>query len=339
MNSSTLHLSGLVPIVIGVTGHRNIFPEDAAILEKSTLEILTDLAGKTPNSPHVLISCLAEGADRIAARVALQQGWSLGVILPAAAEIYEKDFESENSKIEFREYLAAASWIEIINKTESVTPDYSNAGLRMLQQSQLLIAYWDGKTLGLKGGTSDIVEIFLSEIPDAGIGLTGNSIPDARPVIHIMSRRLGEEDQINQAEIGVIRWTEPHPVGMTSEGEEDRWDEVFKHIDCFNADAKAVINSNRTLVEKNRSYLDGGTFAGSSKTFPLNDPCGSMFALADVMSTKAQEERNRLFYSVAGLAAIAIVLEQLFAGPFPSPVILGAAVFTAIRPAILTRSP
>lgn len=80
-----IYASGLVPIVIGVTGHRDIPASDVDALTKATSAALDEIALSSPNSPHVLLSSLAEGADRIAAQVALDKGWTVGVILPAPA--------------------------------------------------------------------------------------------------------------------------------------------------------------------------------------------------------------------------------------------------------------
>ena len=48
-----------------------------------------------------LVSALAEGADRIAAKAALEAGWTLEVVLPFATEEYEQDFDSPESKEAF----------------------------------------------------------------------------------------------------------------------------------------------------------------------------------------------------------------------------------------------
>lgn len=60
-----LFSSGLVPVVIGVTGHRDIPDSDVDALIEATRAALDEIAKSSPHSPHVLLSSLAEGADRI----------------------------------------------------------------------------------------------------------------------------------------------------------------------------------------------------------------------------------------------------------------------------------
>lgn len=76
-------IQGLVPVVLGVTGHRDVRAEDVSVLETATRAVFREIEALTVHSPHILISCLAEGADRIAAHCAIEMGWTLGVVLPA----------------------------------------------------------------------------------------------------------------------------------------------------------------------------------------------------------------------------------------------------------------
>ena len=57
---------GLVPIVIGVTGHRDIPAEDVPRLTEVIATQLEDILRDSPNSPYIFLSALAEGADRVA---------------------------------------------------------------------------------------------------------------------------------------------------------------------------------------------------------------------------------------------------------------------------------
>ena len=59
----------------------------------------------------MLVSCLAEGADRLAAHVALQLGFRLVVPLPMPVELYEKDFAEEGTRREFADLLAKAEHV------------------------------------------------------------------------------------------------------------------------------------------------------------------------------------------------------------------------------------
>ena len=53
-----------VPIILGVTGHRDIPNEDWDVISEKIRHHFLHLKHQYPNSPFRLISGLAEGADR-----------------------------------------------------------------------------------------------------------------------------------------------------------------------------------------------------------------------------------------------------------------------------------
>src|SRR5437899_1178013 len=89
------------PLVIGITGHRDLRLEDVDKLEDKVRQVLGEKRTQYPSTPIILLSALAEGADRLAARVALDIGARLVVPLPMAQHLYEQDFKSPDSLAEF----------------------------------------------------------------------------------------------------------------------------------------------------------------------------------------------------------------------------------------------
>src|SRR6476659_6435903 len=87
-----------LPVVVGVTGHRDVRQEDIAALEKLVGEFFQELRGKHPHTPIVVLSALADGADRLVARVALAGGLDLLAPLPMSRHLYELDFDAESKK-------------------------------------------------------------------------------------------------------------------------------------------------------------------------------------------------------------------------------------------------
>ena len=63
--------TGLIPIVVGVTGHRDLRDPDVPKLEEAVRRLLEQRRRASPTSHLVVITPLAEGADRLAARAAL----------------------------------------------------------------------------------------------------------------------------------------------------------------------------------------------------------------------------------------------------------------------------
>ncbi len=120
-----------------------------------------------PTAPaFTLISSLAEGADRIAARAALAAGFALDVVLPCPSSIYVGTFADDASRGEFEALMASARArlvLPLAGKPEKAIADrlprsYESAGLTMLAQSDILVAVWDGKPADGRGGTGEIVE-------------------------------------------------------------------------------------------------------------------------------------------------------------------------------------
>ena len=146
----------------GVTGHRTF--DDAEGVARSVrraLERLLHLAGDVGDGTTVrleVISALAEGADRLVAREALAlPGTTLSVVLPFPAEDYSRDFETEESKREFAEFLARAQDVEVMPPTPTREAGYELQGRRVADRSDALVTVWDGGGTRGQGGTAEIV--------------------------------------------------------------------------------------------------------------------------------------------------------------------------------------
>ena len=88
-------------LMIGVTGHRSFEMADTAQRVDRLLDEIID--ARRP----VVVSCLAEGADRMVADLVLARpDAGLAVVLPLPADDYERDFATDASVAEFRALLA-----------------------------------------------------------------------------------------------------------------------------------------------------------------------------------------------------------------------------------------
>jgi hypothetical protein len=170
---------------VGVTGHRpkDLGDVDLEVLRAKirtavqfTQEFVANLEGVKSWYEHRdrpilrVVSALAEGADRLVAVEALALGFELQCPLPFAAEEYEKDFDSPESRNEFRDLVALATAVLELegSREKRVREDesYEAAGRLVLNQSDLLIAIWNGEQRNLRGGTSQIVvEAISRNIP------------------------------------------------------------------------------------------------------------------------------------------------------------------------------
>ncbi len=185
----------LIPLVLGVTGHRDIIPEDARIARDVVRSEIRRLKALAPHTPIELLSSLAAGADRIVAEVALEEGIPLTVILPMKSELYEEDFTSEEVA-GYRELLKRASNVfvapEIEDHKEGRDYLYRQAGIYVAEHSHVLIALWDGSEPKKGGcGTAEIVDIKLKGSLE--LSKAPCFSPEKGFVIHVPVRRAGVE--------------------------------------------------------------------------------------------------------------------------------------------------
>jgi len=109
---------GPLPLVLAVTGHRDLRAEDEGPLKQRIQSIFAEFRQKYPHTAIRLLSGLAEGADRLAATVALESGEQLIACLPTEKSIYETDFETIESRQEFDELLKRAARIVTLHMAE-----------------------------------------------------------------------------------------------------------------------------------------------------------------------------------------------------------------------------
>src|SRR3954451_21244569 len=100
-------------LIFGVSGHRDLVASDLPELRRQLDRVFASFCAAYPGYRFELLSPLAEGADRLAAEVALARGITLRVPMPMLQTEYERDFPDRESLEEFRRLLKAAqaSWV------------------------------------------------------------------------------------------------------------------------------------------------------------------------------------------------------------------------------------
>lgn len=144
---------------IGITGHRDI------IVSKELKQEVKKLFKKLLllKQEVVLLSPLADGSDRFVADIYLdvfKDRAKLIVPMPFHKERYLEDFDTKSQK-EFLEYIKIADEVFEVENTEGC--HYKSVGIYVVNQSDILLALWDGTFNGKSGGTGDIVNYARSQ--------------------------------------------------------------------------------------------------------------------------------------------------------------------------------
>ena len=87
-----------VPFIVAVTGHRDLVPDEIQIIRSRVRDCLFSLRYEYPSRIIVVMSSLADGADRLVAEEALKLGMPLSVVLPMPRVLYEEDFTPESAR-------------------------------------------------------------------------------------------------------------------------------------------------------------------------------------------------------------------------------------------------
>jgi hypothetical protein len=154
-------------LVVGVTGHRDLVEQEKPVLKGRVRNFFSFLSDRYPDLELKLLTALAEGADRLVARVATDLGIPYTAVLPMQQAEYEKDFETEDDLAEFRSLLAGAKEvIELPSQSHITSRDsqYAQLGLFLSNHCQVLLALWDGKPNAAVGGTAHIVNYHLAGV-------------------------------------------------------------------------------------------------------------------------------------------------------------------------------
>lgn len=282
----------LIPIVVGITGHRDLRPEDVPALERKVGGILGQIKDKYPDSPVLLLSSLAEGADRLAARVALEMGCHLVVPLPMEPEEYRKDFEDAGSRQEFDDLMSKAChrFVVTVNqeKGRSSREDcYRAAGEYVAGHCHILIALWDGVYNGKPAGTSQVVAARLGKAAGA-VRKKFLEADDTGLVYHVPTPRTGSQKAGGELQEVSILVPDGRPG---TAGFQDDLDQSLKRIDEFNRNAKKYGDRTEAARKISRGYLLPGLDGPEAPEFAQK--IGDRFAAADVLSQLFQQRRHR----------------------------------------------
>jgi hypothetical protein len=291
--------SGLIPFVIGATGHRDLRPSDVRTLKQKVTEVLGPLKRRMTTTPILLLTGLAEGSDQLIAEVALSLNISLFVVLPMPLEIYLYTM-SEDAREQFQKLNDAASIKinlplngdapELLASSEDArTKRYSELAMFLANHSQALIALWDGMG-GKSGGTAEVVR-FVRNGPPRHSGAKGR--PPRGTVYHIVTPRQRHSTRIDNA---FALLTQADGTQSRSESASAACS-LEENIERFNSDAGRLKPDDpllESLIPK----------AQQAEAWPYLKRISNCYSYANALAIKYQRRRHHYLWAILGFSFI-----------------------------------
>lgn len=304
--------------MVGVSGHRDLDPDDSPRLREAVTDFVQQLKAHLPDTELRLIVGMAEGADLLVAETALGLGVPVEAVLPMPLGHYAADFDGETLAhlkellrrpqvrcVELSaDVLAGGS---VPHSREQRDRMYANLTDTLIRRSSLLLALWDGRGSHLPGGTADTVLRYL------GVRTDDNKESDAIQFIE------GAEEPENAPRL--VYWTPALRSGTPSQRS--------ARAPCYLAGAGDNVlqvlrampgRLKRQLAELNAYNLEYQRLSGNSRLGTPESLMGSLpgraavprgamledidvqYGKADVLAVYYQRRSDRLFDLFAFMA-------------------------------------
>ena len=233
-----------IPIIFGVTGHRDLRDEDIPNLKKSVGAIFKEYQVAYPNTELVLISALAEGADTLVAEVAKELDVTLHLLIPYEEQEYLNSFENKENIKKYKKLKEYSSRFEVnasVNK--GAEECYELLGKAIADRSNILIALYDGVDNGKRGGTSAVVKYQREGIKENRFdALDGNAL------FIIKTPRKSNPN------IKTDFTVQKECLGKYVKG--DKFNKMLKRVDAINAQTKITDLTDNSLLKTYMDYFD-----------------------------------------------------------------------------------
>ncbi len=227
------HRAEPFPLIVGVTGHRDIPPEARETLRKTVRNVLQGLSSAEQFGADAVcvLSALAQGADQLVAEVALELGLRLIAVSPMPLDDYRATLQDDPEAAErFEEYWRRAAlqlvlpWVDENEQTRDHKLQYEQLGGVLSRYSHLLLALWDGQkpwdTLttpeeqqDARGGTSHVLHMRHHAEREAEGFRSSPLFKDASsrldlarggPVLHVVTQRIKTHSNVASGGLSVV---------------------------------------------------------------------------------------------------------------------------------------
>jgi hypothetical protein len=270
--------SAIVPLIIGVTGHRDLVADEVPQIRERLVEFFGALQVQFPDRPIRILSGLAEGADQLVTEVALDLGLHVTAVLPMPFELYAADFTTPAARKRFEQLLAQATDTFELGILTGATPErlaepglhrnrqYAQLGVFLCAHCHILLALWNGELSTEVGGTAQVIRFHQYDVMSgyaSSEGLYQQMLADDDTdlVYHIVVSR-DREDGAPHGDLEALQTS-----WMTTDESEPRTSELparyaehFERSSEFNRDvrkhAQAIRDESYPLIsERGRSCL------------------------------------------------------------------------------------
>ena len=193
MKNRTLEITS-TPIFVGLIGHRDINESEIPSLQREFDRRLGEILLIAADTPVVILTPLAKGADRLAQSSSLRSRIKICAVLPLKKNDYEKDFKKGKERQEFQAALKEADFVietpwnvdvQSFTASRDRRDSYEACGHWISDRSSILFALWDGNEERGRGGTASTIQYRNSQS-----SVTAGHL-DTYQLIHIYSSNSG----------------------------------------------------------------------------------------------------------------------------------------------------
>ncbi len=327
-----------IPLIVGVTGHRDLVAEDVPQIRELVREVLRTLKKEYPHTPLVLLSPLAEGADQLVAEVALEAEISARLVAvlcaPPQSSLIASGVSTESgesglqklarggSAARFQELVGRASKVvsmplddearrlAAVDESAMAERQYELVGKYVARHSQLLIALWDGDS-SESSGTARVVAWQRDGAPAPFATQLGElDVVEGAPICHIRVRRTSRPEAM-EAQGSRVRYIDPESPGESSESANEQIHRTWGNIERFNRDITQLQLSNHESISRSRSWvLPEETVA---RLTPDLRELFEFYAVADAVALSFQARVKRLVQRLFVIGPLALVCLEVYA--------------------------
>jgi uncharacterized membrane protein len=317
-----------LPLVIAVTGHRDLVPAEEPAIRERVVALFDSLANEYPDLRLTLMSPLAAGADLLAAEVAVEMSIRLVVPLPMSKNDYLRDFEGDRDHARFARLcakaedvfelpvLAAGSEEEQRDTVLDRDRQYAQLGVFLSAHCHILLALWDGKPAEHLGGTAQVVEFHHSDL------MPGYTPTYAAPqqiliddesdlVYHIVCSRARDDGHpADPFQALDCSWFTNSAIKPRSAEMPNHHRTIFERASEF---SRLAVQHNKAIDNERNSLLGDGPFSQLPAGLVSVD---RMFGIADWLALHYQKKTVgvlRLTHILAVLMGLMFVLYSDFA--------------------------